>query len=173
MRPALDRYLKRVYAYCLNCLGDHPAAEDATQTALAKAWTNLHRFEPGSFERWLFRIARNVVIDLQRQQSRHGWAQIENFEAIPETAPAPGVQVETNVAIQDISDLMLHLPAPDRELLSLRLQGFSSGEIAVMTGESANTIYQRQFRAAKRLKALMAGEHQFATSDQQRDRHHV
>ena len=63
------RYLARVYSYAYYELGDHHAAEDATEATFVSALTNLHRFEErarpsdgdgaSTFRVWLFQIARN------------------------------------------------------------------------------------------------------------------
>src|SRR5262245_9689397 len=65
-----ERYLMRIYRYCFRCLGDQAAAEDATQTTFHKALAALPSFGTGSFERWLFRIARNVVSDERTRRAR-------------------------------------------------------------------------------------------------------
>jgi len=39
------RYLARVYSFAYYELGDHHAAEDATEATFVSALTNLHRFE--------------------------------------------------------------------------------------------------------------------------------
>ena len=65
------RYLARVYSYAYYELGDHHAAEDATEATFVSALTNLQRFEErarpsdgegaSTFRVWLFQIARNEV----------------------------------------------------------------------------------------------------------------
>lgn len=74
------RYLARVYSYAYYELGDHHAAEDATERTFLAALANLHRFEErarpadgegsSTFRVWLFRIARNVIANEQRAARR-------------------------------------------------------------------------------------------------------
>lgn len=74
------RYLARVYSYAYYELGDHHAAEDATERTFLAALTNLPRFEErarpadgegaSTFRVWLFRIARNVISNEQRAARR-------------------------------------------------------------------------------------------------------
>src|SRR5947207_5162884 len=81
------RYLAQVYNFAFYELGDHHAAEDATERTFLAALGNLHRFEerarPGdgdgasTFRVWLFRIARNVVANQRRGRRRHPQAPIE------------------------------------------------------------------------------------------------
>src|SRR4026208_938442 len=61
------RYLAQVYSYAYYELGDHHAAEDATEKTFLAALANLHRFEERAqpadgqgappFRGWLFRLA--------------------------------------------------------------------------------------------------------------------
>jgi RNA polymerase sigma-70 factor, ECF subfamily len=75
------RYLAQVYSYAYYELGDHHAAEDATERTFLAALANLARFEErarpadgegaSTFRVWLFRIARNVVRNDRRTARRH------------------------------------------------------------------------------------------------------
>src|SRR5438552_14699468 len=81
------RYLAQVYNFAFYELGDHHAAEDATERTFLAALANLHRFEEraqpadgdgaSTFRVWLFRIARNVVANQRRGRRRHPQAPIE------------------------------------------------------------------------------------------------
>ena len=74
------RYLARVYSYAYYELGDHHAAEDATEATFVSALTNLSRFEErarpadgegaSTFRVWLFQIARNEVAGERRRARR-------------------------------------------------------------------------------------------------------
>ena len=64
------KYLAQVYSYALYELGDHHAAEDATERVFLRALAAMPRFreqarpedgpEASTFRVWLFRIARNT-----------------------------------------------------------------------------------------------------------------
>src|SRR5262245_65671544 len=74
------RYLAQVYSYAYYELGDHHEAEDATERTFLAALANLDRFEerarPGdgagasSFQGWLFRNGRSVVVHAGRPERR-------------------------------------------------------------------------------------------------------
>ena len=82
------RYLAQVYSYAYYELGDHHAAEDATERTFLAALTNLGRFEErarpsdgegaSTFRVWLFRIARNVVANDRRTARRHPTAVLDD-----------------------------------------------------------------------------------------------
>ena len=89
------RYLARVYSYAYYELGDHHAAEDATEATFVSALTNLHRFEErarpadgdgaSTFRVWLFRIARHCWLDARRKSRAQ--------RKVPMPMEMPGSQV--------------------------------------------------------------------------------
>jgi RNA polymerase sigma-70 factor (ECF subfamily) len=74
------RYLARVYSFAYYELGDHHAAEDATERTFLSALANLSSFEErarpadgegaSTFRVWLFQIARNVIANERRTARR-------------------------------------------------------------------------------------------------------
>ena len=70
------KYLAQVYSYALYELGDHHAAEDATERVFLHTPAAMPRFreharpedgpEASTFRVWLFRIARNTVSNERR-----------------------------------------------------------------------------------------------------------
>ena len=62
-----DRYWERVRRWLYGLSGQAQVAEDMTQEAFLKAWTNLPRLEAeATFHVWLYRIARNCLLDSKR-----------------------------------------------------------------------------------------------------------
>ena len=60
---------RSVLNLCWRMLGTLPEAEDASQDAFIKAWTNAGSFKGGAVRPWLFRIATNTCYDLLRARS--------------------------------------------------------------------------------------------------------
>src|SRR4051794_4521835 len=90
------RYLAQVYNFAFYELGDHHAAEDATERTFLAALANLHRFEErarpadgngaSTFRVWLFRIARNMIANERRDRRNHPAVAIDAAGALPATA---------------------------------------------------------------------------------------
>src|SRR5262245_47845076 len=66
------RYERELYSYLRRYLGDAEMAEDAFQAAFLQVHLKCQQFESGRAVRpWLYTIATNQAIDLQRRSKRH------------------------------------------------------------------------------------------------------
>src|ERR671938_1935224 len=65
-----DRYSRPVYATGIRLLGDAHLAEELVQDAFTSVWRKAESFESerASFSTWLYRIARNRAVDLDRRR---------------------------------------------------------------------------------------------------------
>lgn len=148
-----DRYLGSVYGYCYNRLGSREAAEDATSQTFYNALRALPGFQVGSFHCWLFTIAHNVIVDMQRRQRPQ-----EPLEAAGDPADAAPTPEELALLAEERRSLRAALAAlsPDqRRVVELRLAGFSGAEIAETLGRSLASVKMLQFRALERLRLLL------------------
>ena len=132
----------RLYRAALAILGDPQEAEDAVQDAfvafLEKAPAQLEH--PGA---WLMRVLVNGC----RSRLRLAW---RRECPLPETLPAPGPEERREV------EELFSLPPQDRAVLHLfYYEGYSTGEIAQMTGHRPGTVRARLTRARQRLRKLI------------------
>jgi RNA polymerase sigma-70 factor (ECF subfamily) len=153
------RYLARVYSYAYYELGDHHAAEDATEATFVSALTNLHRFEErarpsdgdgaSTFRVWLFQIARNEVAGERRRARRRP------VEPIGETVVDP-LDVESAAVQRDEAraawQALGRLPGERRQAMVLRfVDELSTAEIAGVLGRSEGAVRVLIHRALKSL----------------------
>jgi RNA polymerase sigma-70 factor, ECF subfamily len=146
------RYLAQVYSYAYYELGDHHAAEDATEKAFLAALANLPRFEErarpadgegaSTFRVWLFRIARNVVANERRTARRHPSTPLAGAAAAIVADP---LDVEGTVVRREQAGAAWHavgrLSGDRRRALVLRfVDEMSTAEIAGILGRSEGAV---------------------------------
>ncbi|MDQ3929838.1 MAG: sigma-70 family RNA polymerase sigma factor [Chloroflexota bacterium] len=144
------RYLRQIYLFCLARLGDHEAAEDTTSEVFLKALANLHQYRNGNFAAWLYRIARNCVIDHARR--RKPQVTYEQAGGMPDPRPSPEesalLQEERNSLLAGIAAL----PRDMRAVLELQYAGWTSVQIGEALGKSPGVVRVLGCRALERLR---------------------
>jgi RNA polymerase sigma-70 factor (ECF subfamily) len=149
-----DRYVQRVYGYCLRRLGHQQAAEDATSLVFMKAFAAIdgYREDGASFGAWLFAIARNVVVDDVR--ARHGTDPLEAVASLADAQPGPEEAAMQAEDLRVLRGLLWRLSPDQREVVELRLAGLTDVEIAQVLGRSHGAVRVAQHRALGRLRNL-------------------
>ncbi len=146
--------------YLMRMLGDRTRAEDALQETVLKALRALPAWKPeGSFEGWLFAIARNCAMDLLRERrvvSLDG--EDRPGDAVAGEGESPADRVDRSILAERLREAMAGLPREQREVVSMRMYGgLSFKEIARASGCSINTALGRMRYALLNLKKAMAG----------------
>jgi len=78
----VGRYERELYAYLRRYLGNAEMAEDAFQATFLQLHLKCDMFEEGRRLRpWLYMIATNKAIDLQRRNKRRHWVSIHGNSA--------------------------------------------------------------------------------------------
>jgi RNA polymerase sigma-70 factor (ECF subfamily) len=63
--------IKNLRAFAISLSGSISLADDLVQEAVLRAWSNPHRFHPGTNLRaWLFTILRNIYYSNYRKRAR-------------------------------------------------------------------------------------------------------
>lgn len=151
-----DRHVTNVYRYLLVRVGSHEDAEDLTSQTFLTAMEQLGRYRgSGTFQAWLFRIARNKSIDHYRRHKRLV-PMPSNGEWI-DGAVLPDTAVERQLALDAVSHQLRNL-APDRaEVVSLRIFGqLETAEIADMLNKSETAVRMLLHRGVRDLQERLA-----------------
>ena len=154
-----DHYHLPVYRYIASRVYRPSDAEDLTQLVFVKALEALPRYEARGipFGGWLFRLARNTVIDHVRTRHEHADLDAARGQIGREAGPD-----EVTVARQELDELaeaLAELTDDQREALALRFfAGLSAREAAAVMGRQEGTIRGLQFRAIATLRRRLGIE---------------
>ena len=161
----IEQYQYRLFRYLLYITGNKERAEDFFQETWMRVLERGHQYDGKSkFEGWLFAIARNLVIDWQRQKKAQSLDALTNpDEGSPvEFAgddPSPLQQVMTQESESTLHAALGKMAAIYREVLLLRFQEeMQLIEIAAVLDAPISTVKSRLYRGLEDLKGLLAGE---------------
>jgi len=154
-----EGYFDRVYRYIVLKTGNRTEAEDLTQTVFVKALDNISRFQwrGTPFAAWLFRIARNQVIDHFRKSSKRASSELP--EQLADDADGPQVTAERNSEIERMVAATRDLTELQREVINLRFAaGLSIAEVARLMDKKENAVKALQHSAVGALRRALAVE---------------
>ena len=148
-----DAYYGPVYRYVASRVRRPSDAEDLAQLVFVKVLESLPRYEQRGipFGGWLFRLARNVVIDHVRTRREH-----VTLDVIVEKSSDDQGPDELAVLRQEMDSIahaLRRLTPEQREAVELRFfAGLSAKEAAAAMDRQEGTVRGLQFRAIAALR---------------------
>lgn len=154
-----DRYAARVYRYALARVAEPADAEDLLQRVFLKVIEALPRYEDRGvpFGAWLFRIARNAVVDQGRvpQPTTTLDAALGHVDG----AYGPDRLVEQAADRALVRAALIELTPEQRDVVLYRFfAGLSPREIGLLMGKREGTVRALQFRALATLRRKLGAE---------------
>jgi len=151
-----EEYYDKVVRYIYIRVSDQAEAEDLAGDVFLKALKSMGSYK-GSTEQlrfWIFKIARNVVIDHYRKMSKRKTVNLDYVEI------SDGFNVEEvaerSLQIGELTKAMNLLTDAQREVIGLRFfAGLSSAETAQVLGKSSGAVREMQCDAIQKLRKLM------------------
>lgn len=154
-----ERYYDRIYRFTVARVRESADAEDLTQEVFLKMVDGLpaFRWQGAPFAAWLFRIARNVVIDFVRRRTRE---QAISAKELPLPAAADmESELERQTSRDELVQAMRRLTAAQQEVLALRFAAeLSVSETARALGKREGTVKATQFQAVQALRRMLTGQ---------------
>jgi RNA polymerase sigma-70 factor, ECF subfamily len=145
--PAFDelyaRYASRLFGFLRPQLPTRADAEDVFhESLLATLESPEVAFDRGSFRTWLYRIARNRVINRLRSYARSETAlcRLVPLEEAPATADE---RVAQGQLLRALDGAVARLPSPLSDIYHLRSSGLSYEEMALVLGIPLGTLKSR------------------------------
>lgn len=142
--------------------------DDLLQEVLLRAFRDLGQFEyhsPGSFSRWLFRIASHVVRDGVRYHAREKRQAEETLSFRSESNPfgpepahswTPSRILSSDEEVKKLMDKLDALPEEYRRVILLtKIEGLTTAEAAARMGKSRENTSLLLHRALQRFRILL------------------
>ncbi len=153
---------RSLFRFFFRLTGKQAVAEDLVHEVFLRMIRYRHTYQtegenntPGAFEAWMYRIARNALVDHSRKHRHEVPSGEDQLESIPSQRPTP---FDATAKRQDMALLyraLRELPEDKRELLVLtRFEGLSHEQIGRILGCESNTVKGRVFRAMKELGSI-------------------
>ncbi|XQF89565.1 sigma-70 family RNA polymerase sigma factor [Pseudoalteromonas espejiana] len=148
-------YSNDLYHYLVTQSNTHLAYDVSQQTWL-KVIEKRHLYQAQTTPKaWLFKLARNTLIDEYRKQQR--------FVEPDENTHLPAQQnAQSNISYQAFDNALKQLSFVQREAITLQQEGFSLADIALITQSSHESVKTRLRYAKQNLKRLLGANNEQA-----------
>jgi RNA polymerase sigma-70 factor (ECF subfamily) len=150
-----DRFQPEMLRYLTHQLRHRQTAEDLAQQVFLKAWQAIPRYQQRGlpFKAWLYRMARNQMIDHLRVQRP-----VSDIEGVELSEPSEAEQRVLTAELHGLLQRALERLSPDhREVLVLRfLMEKPAAEIGQIMDRKEVTVRGLQLRALRALRREIA-----------------
>ncbi len=163
------RYESKIFNQGLRLMGNNSDAMDLVQEVFLGVYRNLHRFRGDSkFSSWIFRIAYNKAVDMNRYNNimasrthRNSEEELDILENIPGRSNLEGEKILSDYqANKKIVSMLAALPLKQRLIVELKMfQSLTFEDIGEIHDISVNTAKTRFYSAIKKLKDISESEH--------------
>lgn len=157
MEPLYRQYRQEVYCYLLGLTHDPLLAEDITSETFLGALASLARFGGGSSIRtWLFSIARNKWYDHLRR--KRPAVPLDELAAVYLDGPDLAEHAYQCQLAERLRHLLEEEPERARQVVGMRMEGYSYPEISVRLGISEGSARVIDHRTRKKLRDTLEKE---------------
>jgi RNA polymerase sigma factor (sigma-70 family) len=162
---AIDREQARLRNFIRRRVADRQDAEDVLQEVfyeLVEAYRMMKPIE--EVTAWLFRVARNRIVDLFRQRKREGLSDLPDAtsedgetlkweDLLPSADAGPQAAYVRRTLLEELDAALDELPDEQREVfVAHELMGYSFKELSAQSGVSVNTLLSRKHYAVIHLR---------------------
>lgn len=171
LEQIVERYRRSLFGFILNMTGNREEANDIFQETWFRAIKNIHKYRHDNLAGWLFKIARNCIIDRSRSGKKTvsldspGRTGASLGDTVPCEGVSPSAEAGNRETGRKIADAVAALPARQREVFLLRMEGgLPFRDIAAIQRVSINTALARMQYALAKLRHELKDEYTMAGS---------
>jgi RNA polymerase sigma-70 factor (ECF subfamily) len=156
MRVLYDEHAAPLWRYAMRLTGDHARAEDVVQETLLRAWRHPEVTDDSerSVRPWLFRVARNMIIDERRSSHFRNELSPLDDSGVPERAGPDEVDAALDQML--IGEALARLSAEHRAVIwRSYYRGWTSAQIADDVQIAEGTVKSRLHYAVRALRLTL------------------
>lgn len=154
-----EHFFPRVYRHLMSKTRDEALADELASDTFLRMYRYLSAYDPerGTFSTWLFRIARNVILEHsgRKEQTMHV-PLTSDIDIADSEAAEPETVFFSREESEEIRRAMMQLTERQRRALEMKYWfSMKSGEIGEAMGIDAATVRSTLKQARDRLKAIL------------------
>jgi RNA polymerase sigma-70 factor (ECF subfamily) len=157
-----ERHAPSIFRFIYSQTQHRLDAEDITSDVFFRAWRSLPRYQDQgfSFSPYLFRIARNALIDSRRKRKLTKDITEDEMMRIPDKmATEPSAFLTSKIQHNELVKILGQLREDYRTILILRFfNDLSPEEISQVMGRSVGAVRVLQHRALSSLRKLVPSQ---------------
>ncbi len=150
-----DHYQPQIYRFVFLKVSHREEAEDLTHQVFLKTWQNIaeYEFQGFPFSSWLYRVARNQVIDYYRTKKNN--LCLEDIVELKTENPVPKA-IDNALDIEKVRKAIIQLKPEQQDVIILRfIEDFPIQTTASILNKSETAVKLLQHRAIKNLKKIL------------------
>ena len=141
IRAAVRQYERQLVAYAAHLAGDSERARDIVQEAFVRLCSQDRSKVESHVAEWLFRVCRNLAIDVRRKERRMNLLSDEQTGFLGSAEPDPGDSIERDDSFAAVVKALGTLPKNQQEVIRLKFQhGLSYKEISAVANLSVTNV---------------------------------
>ena len=153
-KSVFENYNQPIHRFLYWRTSDGHLSEDLTSVVFEKAWHSHDKFDGASPQAWIYRIARNALID-------YWWLKktflLENEANLDSKENEMGDVLDASLRLDSLRQALHKLPAEMRTIVTWRfIEGVSAKEVGERLNISEGNVRVIQFRALKQLRKDMS-----------------
>ena len=154
IEEASEQERSRLRSFIRKRVANAADAEDILQDVFYELVETLRLMHPVEhINAWLFRVARNRIIDLYRKRKPEPGEEVDWEDMLPSPEAGPAALYARGVLVEELADALDDLPDAQREVfVAHEIEGRSFKEISAETGVSVNTLLSRKHYAVLQLR---------------------